>query len=383
MRIVLAPDSFKGCLSAPEVCAALETGMRRADPSIEIESIPIADGGEGTTEVLVAATHGRLEHAQVTGPRGATVEAPFGLLGDGDAAVLEMAAASGLALLADAERDPLLATTYGTGELILAALDQGARDFVIGIGGSATNEAGMGMAAALGVCFYDAAGKPLEEFGGAALERLAHLDLAPRDPRVAASRFRVACDVTNPLYGPSGAAHVYAPQKGADAATVARLDRGLENFARVVQQDLGLDLATMPGAGAAGGLGAGLVAFCGATLEPGAQLLLDAVDFRARVRSADLVLTGEGRIDRQTAFGKGPGVVAAVSSELGIPVVGVAGTLEADIEELPLIHMTAAFAALSAPVSLAVALDPSHARHELERLGFNLVQTLSLGQRLN
>jgi glycerate kinase len=359
MKITIAPDSFKGSLTALEVCEAVADGLAAYDARLECVSVPMADGGEGTVQSLVDATGGQLRSVTVSGPLGEPVAATYGLLGDGATAVIEMAAASGLPLVPPAQRNPLHTTTAGTGELIRAALDAGARQFIIGIGGSATNDAGLGLAAALGARLLDAAGREVSPTGGG-LSDLATIDLSGFDDRIAQARFRVACDVDNPLFGPLGAAHVYGPQKGATPEIVARLDDGLRRFAEVARRDLSADIADLPGAGAAGGLGAGLVALCGATLEPGVRIVIETVGLRDRMRGSDLCLTGEGRLDRQTAFGKTPKGVADVARELGVPCVALAGSvaLEPSLNDA----FAAVFSLCNEPLSLEQAMQPDTAR---------------------
>ncbi len=326
MKVVVAPDSFKGSLSAVAVAEAMARGVRAVYPDAEVIQVPIADGGEGTVDALVHATGGRVETAEVHGPLGEPVRARWGVVGAGDTAVIEMAAASGLPLVPPARRDPRVTTTRGTGELVRAALDAGLRKLVVGIGGSATNDGGTGFARALGVRFLDAAGAELPD-GGAALARLAHIDVGGLDPRLAGAEILVACDVDNPLTGPRGASAVYGPQKGASAAAVRELDDALARYAEVATRATGRDVAARPGAGAAGGLGAGLLFFTPARLRPGVEIVLDATRFEARVRDADLVVTGEGRTDEQTAMGKAPVGVAAAAKRHGVPVVCVSGGL--------------------------------------------------------
>jgi len=325
-RVVVAPDSFKGSLSAVEAANAMERGVLAALPGASVEKIPIADGGEGTVEAMVMATGGRFERRVVRGPLGEPVDARWGVLGDGRSAVVEMAAASGLPLVPPGRRDPRITSTYGTGELVRAALDAGFRRLVLGIGGSATNDGGTGMARALGVRFLDAGGHPLPE-GGAALSGLARIDLSGLDPRLSGVELLVACDVDNPLTGPRGASAIYGPQKGATPATVAELDRALDCLSRIARSATGRDVADLPGAGAAGGLGAGLLFFTPARLLPGVDLVLDAARFHERVPGAHLVLTGEGRTDHQTAMGKAPVGVARVARRHGVPVHLVSGSL--------------------------------------------------------
>ncbi len=324
MKIVIAPDSFKGSLTALEAAQAIAAGWRRVFMDANILTVPMADGGEGTVQSLVDATGGRLMHKEVTDPLGGKVNAHYGILGDGLTAVIEMAAASGLPLVPPGKRNPLITTTFGTGELIQASLDHGCRRLIIGIGGSATNDGGAGVAQALGARLLDADGTPIL-FGGAALAQLARIDLSNMDPRIAETETVVACDVDNPLIGPRGAAHVYGPQKGATPEMVEQLDAALARFAEVVKCDLGKDIGEMPGSGAAGGLGAGLMAFLDAELKSGIDIVIDAVNLREKVGGADLVITGEGAIDEQTVYGKTPIGVAKVAQEQGIPVLGIAG----------------------------------------------------------
>jgi len=344
MRIIVAPDAFKGSLSAPEAARAMARGIRAVFPEAEVLQVPMADGGEGTVEALVTATGGRWMETEVRGPLGDPVSAPWGISGDGATAFIEMAAASGLTLLPPERRDPRLASSHGTGELLKAALDAGLRKVVLGIGGSATNDGGAGMARALGARFLDAEGRDLPE-GGAALIHLAHLDLSGLDPRLTGLSLLVACDVDNPLCGPRGASAVFGPQKGASPAVVAELDRALEHFAGVAQAATGRDVASVPGAGAAGGLGAGFLFFTPAQLRPGVSIVLEATGFEGQLQGADLVLTGEGRTDAQTAMGKAPLGVAAMARRQGVPVVCLSGGLGAGAEAL-LAHGIDALASL-------------------------------------
>lgn len=368
MKIVLAPDSFKGSLTAAEVCAAMEEGIRHFLPDAEVVSAPMADGGEGTVQSLVDATGGTFIVETVTGPLGQPVEARFGILGDGHTAVIEMAAASGLPLVPEQQRNPLQTTTFGTGELIRAALKRDCSHLIIGIGGSATNDAGTGMAQALGVRLLDEHGHELPKgCSGGDLERLHAIDVGKLDERVVPADFRVACDVDNPLYGPCGAAYIYGPQKGADPQMVRQLDAGLRNFAEVVRRDLGIEVADMPGAGAAGGLGAGLTAFCGARLEPGVDIVLDAIDLQGRAQGADLIITGEGAINYQTAFGKAPSGPVRVSQQLGCPNLVIAGSVDLEANQLHEHGFGPLFSICNGPLSLREAMDPQMA-HKLVSL---------------
>jgi len=333
MRIIVAPDSFKGSVSALGVAEAMERGIHAVFPAAEVIKVPIADGGEGTVEALVAATNGRLLHTKVRGPMGEPLSAHWGISGDGLTAFIEMASASGLPLVPKERRDPRIASTYGTGELMKAALDAGLRRLVVGIGGSATNDGGSGMARALGVRFLDAEGHDLPE-GGAALARLARIDLSGLDPRLAEASILVACDVDNPLCGPGGASAVYGPQKGATPEMVAELDGALAVLAKVATAVTGRDIASLPGAGAAGGLGAGLLFFTPASLRPGVSIVLETTGFETLIQDVDLVITGEGRTDFQTAMGKAPVGVAEVARRHGVPVICLSGGLGDGADEV-------------------------------------------------
>ncbi|MBM4039254.1 MAG: glycerate kinase [Planctomycetes bacterium] len=355
MKIVIAPDSFKECLAAEEVAEAMARGVRGALPEAEVVCVPMADGGEGTVRALVAATGGELRRARVTGPLGEPVEAEFGLFGDGRTAVIEMAAASGLPLVPPDRRDPTKTTTYGTGELIAAALGLGVECLILGIGGSATVDGGAGMAQALGARLLDAEGKPIG-WGGGDLGRLATIDLSAMDPRLRGVACDVACDVTNPLTGPSGAAAVYGPQKGATPEMVELLDANLAHFARVAERDLGVAVRDVPGSGAAGGLGAGLMAFLGARLRPGVELVIQAVGLERKLRGAGLVLVGEGRMDAQTAYGKVPVGVARLARRMGIPAVAIVGSLGEGYEAVHAEGIVACFTILDRPMALQEAV---------------------------
>jgi glycerate kinase len=304
------------------------------------------------------------------------------LLGDGETAVIEMAAASGLPLVPEDRRDPKITTTYGTGELMRRALDEGRRKLIIGIGGSATTDAGAGMAQALGVRLLDEAGEPIG-FGGAELGRLATIDMSGADPRLRDTEIRVACDVDNPLYGERGAAYIYGPQKGASPEDVELLDRNLRHFADIVQRDLGLDVRDLPGAGAAGGLGAGLVAFCGATLEPGVAIVIDAVGLPERMRGADLCVTGEGAIDSQTAFGKTPAGVAAVARAEDVPVIAIGGGVALEAVSLHERGFDALACILNRPMNLAEAMQPETARAMIAFTVEEMVRCFLAGRRVS
>ncbi|MGI6143137.1 MAG: glycerate kinase [bacterium] len=357
MRIIIAPDSFKGSLTAAEVAEGIERGVKRALPQVETITVPLADGGEGTVDALVSATGGRIRIKEVTGPLGERVEAQFGLLGDGETAVIEMATASGLPLVPPGKRNPMLTTTYGTGELILAALEEGCRRIIIGIGGSATNDGGAGMAQALGVKLLDEKGQDIP-YGAAGLARLARIDVSSLDRRLAQVEVLVACDVDNPLTGPRGAARVYGPQKGADPQMVEELDQILARFAAILLRDLGIAVQDIPGAGAAGGLGAGLLAFLKGRLAPGVELVLSAVKLEERIqRGADLIITGEGAINGQTVYGKAPIGVARLAKKYQLPVIAITGSIEPGAEAVLAEGIDAVAAITPGPISLAKAME--------------------------
>ncbi len=356
MRIVIAPQSLKGSLSAAEAGLAIAKGARAVYPEADITIVPVADGGEGTVQALVDATGGRIVEQTVTGPLGEPVNAFFGLLGDGRTAAIEMAACAGLPLVPPALRDPRITTTYGVGELIMAALDQGCRHFIIGIGGSATNDGGAGMAQALGTSLMTHEGKAIGR-GGAALTTLAHISTATMDARLSSCSFDVACDVNNPLCGPMGASAVYGPQKGATPEMVVQLDDALAHYAEVIERDLGVSVRDVPGAGAAGGLGAGLMAFLRATLRPGAQIVLEAVKLEEQLRSADLVITAEGQLDAQTAYGKSVGAVAALAKRYRLPVLALAGSLGEDYRTIYTLGIDAIAVLPSGPMTLSYAME--------------------------
>ena len=355
MKIVIAPDSFKESLSAVEAAAQIEAGFREVFPEADYVRIPIADGGEGTVAAMVAATGGRLVDVAVSGPLGEQVDAFYGVTGDEQTAVIEMAAASGLALVPVERRNPMLTSSYGTGELIRHALDAGLRQFMIGIGGSATNDAGVGMLQALGVRFLDGRGREIGS-GGGALAGLARIDPSALDARLEESRVLVACDVNNPLTGPKGASAVFGPQKGADAEMVEVLDANLKLFAERVAKDLDRPVAEIPGAGAAGGMGAALLAFLDAELKPGIQIVIAAVGLEEAVIGADLVMTGEGRIDGQSIHGKAPVGVARIAARHGVPVIAIAGSLGSGADQVRSQGISALFSLVQGPCSLQESL---------------------------
>lgn len=359
MRLLLAPDAFKGCLSAVQVCGALAEGIRRVVPDAKIHALPLADGGEGTTEALVAATGGWLQTVSVTGPlpeERPRVEARLAWLGK-TTAVLEMASASGLPLVSPERRDPLRATSFGTGELIAAALDAGARHLILGLGGSATNDLGAGMAQALGMRFLDASGRPITApLSGGRLLEVAALDGSRLHPGLAGCRLEVACDVDNPLLGPTGATAVYGPQKGATPERAVRLEAGLTHLVALLEEATGRRVRDRPGAGAAGGMGAMLLALANAELVPGIALVLAASGFEAALAEADLVLTGEGRVDAQTAHGKTISGVARAAAAAGVPVVVIAGEIGPGADALRALGVSSFFSLVPGPMDLPTAM---------------------------
>ncbi len=380
MKIVIAPDSFKESLSAMEVAIEIEKGFREVLPEAAYVKMPVADGGEGTVEAMVAATDGRVVRTPVAGPLGDRVDGFYGLTGDGRTAIIEMAAASGLMLLDPARRNPMRTTTYGVGQLIRAALDAGARHFILGVGGSATNDGGAGMVQALGVRLIDRNGEDLG-YGGGALEHLSRIDATGLDPRIRDCQIEVACDVDNPLIGPEGASAVFGPQKGATSDMVRRLDAGLAHYARQIERDLGLSVADLRGGGAAGGLAAAAYAFLGAKLRPGVEIVATAVGLEGVVADADLVITGEGRIDSQTVHGKTPIGVARIAKRHGKPVIGIAGCLTADVGVVHAHGIDAVFSVIYRPCTVAEAF--AEAADNVRLTSRNIAAAIKLGRGLS
>ena len=377
MKIVIAPDSYKESLSALEVATAIESGFREIFPTAEYVKLPVADGGEGTVEAMVAATCGRIVNVAVKGPLGEAVEGFYGLSGDEQCAFIEMAAASGLELVPAAQRDPLVTTSWGTGELIRHALDSGVKHIIIGIGGSATNDGGAGMVQALGAKLLDEQGQQIGP-GGAALETLASIDVRELDKRLADCRIEVACDVTNPLTGKEGASAIFGPQKGATPKMIARLDQALGHYAKLIARDLDVEVLNLAGGGAAGGMGAGLFAFCGAELRRGIEIVTEALSLDAHVADADLVITGEGRIDSQTINGKVPVGVASVAKRYNVPVIGIAGSLTADVGVVHDHGIDAVFSVIYKICSLDDAL--ANAGENVRMAARNIAAVLKIGQ---
>ncbi|CAI0853336.1 glycerate kinase [Serratia ficaria] len=376
-KVVIAPDSFKESLSALEVADAIERGFSQIFPQVQYVKLPMADGGEGTVESMVAATGGEIIELEVTGPLGRPVRAFYGLLGDGETAVIEMAAASGLHLAPSGQRDPRITTSYGTGELMLAALAHGVKAIVLGIGGSATNDGGAGMMQALGARLLDAQRQPLPP-GGAALAQLAHIDLAGLDPRLRQLSITAACDVDNPLCGEQGASAVFGPQKGATPQMVAQLDAALRHYGELMEQVIGREIVRQPGAGAAGGMGAALLGMLDARLRPGIEIVIETLRLEEAVRGADLVITGEGRLDSQSIHGKTPIGVARVAKRHGLPVIGIAGSLAPDYQVVHLHGIDAAFSVLDRIVTLEEAL--AGAARNLEVTARNVAAVWRLAQ---
>jgi len=376
MKIVIAPDSFKESLSAAEAAEAIEAGFREIFPEATFCRIPLADGGEGTAATLVAATAGRIVAVTVTGPLGEPVAAFYGLCGDGRTAVMEMAAASGLMLVPLPLRNPLLTTSFGTGELLRVALDAGVEKVIIGIGGSATNDGGAGMLQALGARLLDVDNREIGK-GGGELARLERIDANGLDPRLGKMTIEVACDVTNPLLGERGASAVYGPQKGATRAMVALLEENLARYADLVLRDLGADVASVPGAGAAGGMGAALLAI-GGRLRPGIDIVMEAVGLEAALRDADLVITGEGRLDGQTAHGKVAVGVARLAKRYNRPVIALAGSLGDGCEAVLAHGIDAWFSVTPRPCSLEEAL--ARGGENLQRTARSVAATIRLSR---
>ena len=370
MKIVIAPDSFKGSLTALQVAEAIAIGLRRVFPDVAIENIPMADGGEGTVQSLVDATDGEILTARVRDPLGNPINAQYGVLGDGRTAVIEMAAASGLTLVPPDKRDPRVTTTYGTGELIRAALAHGCRKLIIGIGGSATNDGGAGMAQALGAKLLTASSEQIKP-GGGSLAMLNSINLSELDSRLAETATVVACDVNNPLTGEQGASHVYGPQKGATPEMIEMLDANLAHFDEILQRDLGKSVGNVPGAGAAGGLGAGLMAFLNASLKSGIEIVTEATQLSKQLVGADLVITGEGQINFQTVFGKTPVGVAQVAKTHNIPVIAIAGSITDDSGGVYDAGIDAMLDIVPEPMSLETAIENATALIETaaERAG--------------
>lgn len=356
MKIVVAPDSFKGSISARDLCAAVCRGIHAVDPKIDVVELPLADGGEGTVGNMVYSTQGETRLVQVNDPLGRPIRAAYGILGDHATVIIEMAQASGLPLLKPDERNPLITSSFGTGELVLHALNAGYRKFIIGLGGSATNDGGVGMLKALGAAFYDQDGVLLPK-GGASLEKLSYMDLSGLDKRLQESTFTIASDVNNPLCGANGASAVFGPQKGATPEMVQRLDMALSRFADVVEKQLGIDVRHLPGSGAAGGMGAALLAFLHAEFKSGIELVMDAIHFEQKIQAADLIITGEGKLDEQTMAGKVIAGVCKKAKPYQIPTIAICGGMELTSDQMDEIGLLAGFSIVPKPCSLEQAME--------------------------
>lgn len=365
-KVVIAIDSLKGCLTSEEAGIAAVKGIKAVFPDCETLLFPVADGGEGMLDLLISATQGQYRTLTAHGPLMEPIQGRYGISGDGQTALIEMAAVSGLPLVPEEKRNPMLTTTYGTGELIRDALERGCRRFIVGIGGSATNDAGLGMLQALGFRFLDKRGNRLGT-GGQILSQVAAIDTSAAHPALREAHFTVACDVHNPFCGPDGAAYVFAPQKGADSGMVQALDEGMQALSQVIISATGKDISGVPGAGAAGGMGGGFLAFLDAELKPGIRLMLDALDFGRKIKGADLIFTGEGRADRQTAMGKVPSGILEEARKQHIPVIVLAGSI-ADTELMNRAGFQGVFSITPGPVSLENAMIPEVAQANISRL---------------
>jgi glycerate kinase len=375
MQIIVAPDSFKGSMSAVEAANSIEKGIKKVFPDAKVIKIPIADGGEGTVEAIVMGSGGRYKEAVVTGPLGGKLKAQFGILPDGSA-VIEMAAASGITLVPREELNPLEATTYGTGEMVKAALDEGVKKIVMGIGGSATNDGGMGFAQALGVVFRDKAGHVLG-VGAKYLKKIVTIDISGLDERLEHTEIIAACDVTNTLCGESGATAVYGPQKGVTPELVKELDGALMHFAEVIKKDLGKDILEVPGTGAAGGLGAGLLVFCKAQLKSGIKTVLEAVHIEEYLKDTQLIITGEGKIDGQSVYGKVPVGIAEVARPYKIPVIALVGGIGEEAEKVYDYGISSIMTLADGPMPLQKAID--HGKVLAESAAERMMRTVKAG----
>jgi len=358
MRVVIAPDSFKGSISARDICSAIREGILRIFPDAEIKAIPLADGGEGTMENMVYASNGTLKTTTVKGPIGKEVRASYGILGDGETVVIEMAQASGLPLLTPEERNPYLTTSFGTGQMIKHALDEGYRKFIVGLGGSATNDGGTGMLTALGVKLFDEYGRILPE-GGAHLSQLACFDDTALDPRIKESQFMIASDVNNKLCGEKGASAVFGPQKGATPKMVEYLDSALNHLAEIVLKQKGVDIREMPGGGAAGGMGAALMAFLGASIKSGIDVIMKEIHFDNQIKGTDLIITGEGKLDHQTLSGKVIAGVCKIAGKHQVPVVVLCGGVDLEPSKFKDLGVLTALSIVPGPCSLEESISKS------------------------
>ncbi|MGU3471854.1 glycerate kinase [Paenibacillus sp. D51F] len=377
MRIIIAPDSFKGSLSAKEAAFAIKAGIRKVLPESAIFITPMADGGEGTMDCLVEQTNGTTVSVTVLNPLGLEIRSGFGVSGDTVTCIIELAMASGLFLIGEEERNPMLTTTYGFGQLIRAGLDSGCRKFILGLGGSATNDGGAGMLQALGAKLLDKDGKELP-YGGGSLGRLAHIDLSDLDPRLKESTFTVACDVDNPFIGPNGASYVFGPQKGANAEMVDELDRNLHHYADILKSSTGVAIHDVPGAGAAGGVAGAIIAVLGGKLQSGFDIVAETTNLEEYVQGSDLVITGEGQTDFQTARGKTPCGVARIARKHGVPVIVLSGSIGKDIDALYQEGVHAVISIMNRPMSLSEAME--QAAELLEQQAEQLIRIYTIGR---
>lgn len=364
-KIVLAIDSFKGCLTSEEAELAAAEGIKEVNPNCEIIQLPIADGGEGILNILVKYTNGNYITVTAHDPLMNLIETQYGISKDGKTALIEMAAISGLPLIAANERNPMLTTTFGTGELIKDALNRGCRNFIIGIGGSATNDAGLGMLQALGFRFFNKA-KQVLGLGGQIMAEVASIDTTQIHPALKEAKFTIACDVQNPFYGMEGAAFIFARQKGANDKMIEELDKGMQSLARIIYRTTGKNISTYPGAGAAGGMGGGMLAFLNAELKPGINLMLETFQFDKHIQHADLIITGEGKADKQTAMGKVPFGILKEAQKQNIPIVIISGSIE-DSQTINKAGFRGAFSIIPYPVSLEKAMEPGFAKENIKR----------------
>lgn len=381
MKIIIAPDSFKGNLTSLQVADALEKGIHRVLPRAKCIKVPMADGGEGTVQSLVDATGGKKVRKKVTGPAGKPVNATYGIFDDGMSAIIEMAEASGLPYVSGRSKNPLKTTTYGTGELMIDAVNRGVENLIIGIGGSATNDGGSGMAQAIGIRFLNSRGREITQLGcGGILDKIAEIDMSGLDPRIRKAKITIASDVDNPLCGRRGASYVFGPQKGASLEVVRQLDANLKHFGTVFKKQTKKNIMTMPGAGAAGGLGFGLVAFAGAKMKSGVDIVMEATDLKKHLKGADLVITGEGQVDFQTAFGKTPAGVAKAAKKFRVPVVAIGGALADDANGVFEHGILGLESAVSRVATLDEALD--NAPTFLANAGERVIRMLMVGKSM-
>ena len=382
IRILVAPNAFKESLTATDAANAISKGIQKILPNAIITKLPIADGGDGTLEAVVSGTNGKKLRSPVLDPIGRKITAEYGLTGNGKTAVIEMSRASGLALVTPKHRNPMLLTSYGTGQLINAALKRGVKDIILGIGGSATVDGGIGALEALGFEFFNSRNKPVAR-GGKGLKSIVRVETNHVNPLLKKVRILVACDVDNPLVGPKGAAHIFGPQKGATPAMVKELDLALISFGNIILKKTGLDISRVPGTGAAGGIAGSFMGLVNAQLRPGSDLVFDLLKVQKKVKRADYVITGEGQIDFQTPFGKGPGMLAKLAKELEVPVIGIAGSIGKNVDSLFNEGFTALFSIINSPMSIKDAI--SQAAQLIEEQSEQIARLLSysFGQKKN